>query len=345
MTSIRAVRRPAELITLLPYLLGYHPTDSVMVLALRGQTLGTLQRVDLECWSGGRTAVIEDGLVDLVVRDDHDAVLLVGYGGDDRGRRTALDQLSELFEGAGVEVVDRIEVVAQRWWSVGCRDVDCCPPGGNPVLEAAEVPLVADWIVRGVSPYRDRAALEASVGGVAYQGECAPIVSSDRVGRTQGLRAWAEVLGSGPAPKPVDQLEPVVLGDAVRAVLVPLWRDQILGWLCPGLLPAGQGSAPGATGGGVDPVDVLGERPGTDEPGLARMRSHLHRIIGLARLSSGAERAEVLAMAAACAWFLGDGTVSRVCAQASTSLVPEHRLASLVTALLDAGVGRPRIAA
>lgn len=109
-------RSPEDLLALTPYLLGFHPEDSVVVLTF-GAPRGCFHaRVDLPPTVADQRQVT--GLVlDAVRRHDVPRVALLVYS-DDRLRSSS--QVSLLLDGLiadGVEVVEALRADGRRWWS------------------------------------------------------------------------------------------------------------------------------------------------------------------------------------------------------------------------------------
>src|SRR5690606_22164516 len=125
------LRSPADLVAATPYLLGFHPADSVVVVGFRGDRLTFLARGDLPQPDTPPVAAATE-LLDMVGRQDVDAIVLVGYA---PGAAVALlvDALDRLAEQRAVPVRDVLRVDSGRWRSLRCDDPGCCPPAGTPV--------------------------------------------------------------------------------------------------------------------------------------------------------------------------------------------------------------------
>ena len=80
------LRSPAELLAVIPHLLGFEPDHAIVVMALRDNKLGLTQRIDLP--TPERAIEVADTLARHVLRDEAEAVLLVGYE-QTRGREPA----------------------------------------------------------------------------------------------------------------------------------------------------------------------------------------------------------------------------------------------------------------
>src|SRR5215210_3980841 len=123
MQAIR-LRGPGDVLACLPYQLGYQPRDSVGVVALEDRRIGLIQRLDLPPPEGVTEAART--LVEALCRHDVRSALLVGYEDVRHAARPLLDEVADLMEQAGVEVLDRLGVHDRRWFALDCDD-SCCP--------------------------------------------------------------------------------------------------------------------------------------------------------------------------------------------------------------------------
>lgn len=339
-----------QLVVLIPYLLGYHPDRSLVVVGIRGASLGVLQRLEWPCpWAGFADSEPEQA-AEMVLRDGCDATLVVGYDDRHRRRLAALDQLASVLTRSGLNVADRLVVSGSRWWSIDCRDPRCCPPGGRTLPAASAVPAVAEWVLRGVDPFPDRAALAASIepqpGGTGFDFTGLRTVRPSIRGARQ---AWEAVLGIGQSSVATEAIPAAVAWRAVGAAVVPRLRDEILDLACPGML--GVTGDPWVTGGAgsvpARPAFALGspDGPVATPYGVlgagAAVEDILRRLTEFARRLPETHRADTLAVTAACAWWYGHGTLARISLDRALALDQRQRLAVLVRALLESGT-RPR---
>ncbi|MFI5757828.1 DUF4192 domain-containing protein [Streptomyces sp. NPDC051569] len=141
------LRSPAELADALPYLLGFHPTDSIVMAALHGDRgrFGGRLRLGIprsphewppvaeqlaECLIEGseRRGARPDGVVVFVCQDPE---------GGETGRqvmerlRPLAQRLRTACGALDVPVHEALCVSDGRFWSYCCPDVRCCPPEGN----------------------------------------------------------------------------------------------------------------------------------------------------------------------------------------------------------------------
>lgn len=158
------VREPEDLLALVPYLLGFHPAESLVAVLVRdGQVLLTA-RMDLP---GARSGVKDPGLVaclqELVDQHAPSALVLVAYSSDVGLGRTVLGELLERL--VEVAVADALLVDGHSWWSLTCTG-GCCPADGSPYAPA-EHPFAAEAVYAGLSATARREDLEAQLTGPA----------------------------------------------------------------------------------------------------------------------------------------------------------------------------------
>jgi hypothetical protein len=167
MTSTSApdlsVRSPADLIAAVPYLLGFHPADSVVAVAVRGPRIVFAARGDLP--PVGAPPHERDGLAahiaSVVGRQGAIAVMVVGYG--PAGRVTpAVDALLAALRRADLDVLEALRVTDGRYWSYLCERADCCPPEGI-ACDPISSPIAAAASYAGQVALPDRATLAAQV--------------------------------------------------------------------------------------------------------------------------------------------------------------------------------------
>jgi hypothetical protein len=165
-TTKLTLRSPADLLAAVPYLLGFHPDDSVVLVALRGKRVIFQGRVDIPDPDEA------DGLVrhlaDIAARQHPTGVTLIGYGPLERVVGM-LDALGAAITAAGVPVLDVLRVHDGRYWSMLCDEPTCCPPVGVE-FDVAATAVAAAATYEGLVALPDRAALAASLAPVSGAG-------------------------------------------------------------------------------------------------------------------------------------------------------------------------------
>ncbi|GGM30109.1 hypothetical protein GCM10011608_13420 [Micromonospora sonchi] len=156
------VRSPADLIAAVPYLLGFHPADSLVVVALSGSRIVFAARGDLPGDADPREAA--GHIAAVTARQGADSATVIGYGPAAQVT-PALDALRDALTDAGLTVLDALRVTDGRWWSYLCTEPGCCPPEGSAYDPRASV-VPAAAVFAGQVALPDRDALAAQVAPV-----------------------------------------------------------------------------------------------------------------------------------------------------------------------------------
>jgi hypothetical protein len=148
-------RGPVDLIAAVPYVLGFHPHDSVVLLTF-GAGEAFHARVDLPADDHDQVVVV-DMLADVVARHGVRRVALLLYTDDPWTAATFHDAAVRRLVGSGVEVIDVLRVGAERFHSA-C-DVD---DAGTP-YDLTSHAFTAEQVVAGTVVERSRADLAATL--------------------------------------------------------------------------------------------------------------------------------------------------------------------------------------
>ena len=139
---------PHELLAVVPFMLGFHPMNSIMVLCLRDHQLGLTQRLDLP--SPDRVRDVASALLPSLITEKPDAVILIGYEGREGQSLPSLEALTTALQSHAMTIHDRIVVRDHRFRSLDCHNPRCCPPEGRPVPEPADVSsVISEFVGRG----------------------------------------------------------------------------------------------------------------------------------------------------------------------------------------------------
>jgi len=153
------IHGPADLLQAVPYLLGFHPVDSLVLIGLDGAHLVVTARMDLG--DVAEPAAVAHTL-GAMKRGGATRVVFVVYDSDAAARRPSWGGLAaalqEDCDQAGCGLSDVLRVVDGHWWSLLCTDSHCCPAGGN-ALPDGPSPFVAAATYAGVVALPDRQAL------------------------------------------------------------------------------------------------------------------------------------------------------------------------------------------
>lgn len=186
------VTSPGDLIDAVPYLLGFHPSESLVVIGFAGVQASARQvtvtaRLDL-----GPAGVDPDAvrsMTQALGRSNSAAVAAVlltdRLAGDPRRSawlRDALAALSAELDRAGLRLLDALAATASRWWSMCCDRLDCCPPEGIARTTGTST-VAAAATYAGLVALPDRQALLASLDGAPAAARAALLPALRRADR------------------------------------------------------------------------------------------------------------------------------------------------------------------
>ena len=153
------MRRPDELLAIIPYLIGFHPQESLVVVFVRSGRVILAGRLDLPADADGEK--MADFIGALAKRERAEALALVAYSAAALPANRLLTRLMDHLTDH--ELTDVLYVGHGRWWSLTCAD-ECCPLAGTP-LDLTSHPLSASAVLAGLGTRASRHELEASVAG------------------------------------------------------------------------------------------------------------------------------------------------------------------------------------
>lgn len=184
--KVFTARGPADLIAVVPYVLGFHPEDSVVLLTF-GPGEAFHARVDLPADGDAQLSVVEM-LVAVVTRHGVDRVALLLYTDDAWVAAAFHDVAVPAFVRSGVDVIDVIRVDADRFHHAAEPD----DPGTTYDVRAHV--FTAEQVVAGTVVERSREELAAGLD--CHDGDDARAVAeaAERVAeRLEGLPAFVSV--------------------------------------------------------------------------------------------------------------------------------------------------------
>lgn len=169
MTSLSAERirlhSPAAMCCAIPYLLGFHPSGSAVLVWLQSGQIVLTQRIDLPppevdaaLWAKAAGAHPVAGTTQ--------AVIAVLFPQDDPSPdRVRLRELARaLVDEEWAERIDVIRAHPDAWSDLLCDDPACCPPEGEPIDPRVRDAIAAEFAGQGLSPMESRDAIVTSLG-------------------------------------------------------------------------------------------------------------------------------------------------------------------------------------
>jgi hypothetical protein len=309
------VRSPAELLAVTPYLLGFHPADSLVVVGLSaGHQVIFAGRFDLDPPLNSTDA---KGMAAVVGRQSAFALAVIGYGSP--GRVTsAMLQLTPALQSLGVLLNDVIRVTEGRWWSYLCGDVQCCPPDGKPCPPPGNA-LAAQAVFQGQVALPDRKALVAQVAPVTGIARDRMTAATEQA-RQRLTDLYGEDVRAGAAGRSIRRHGRLAIREAERRHQAERsLTDDEVAWLGVLLVEA-------------DVFDHAMDRSADDEWRIRLWTDVLRRVDAAYAPAPGC-------LLAHAAWRAGRGPLARVALDRALREAPGHRTAGTLDRVLSSGLG------
>lgn len=318
---------PGDIAASVPQLLGFHPTESLVLIGLGGvpaTRVVVTGRADLPPARHARAAAA-DLTAGIRASDPRAVVVVVVSEAPDADgpdpelpHRELVHELLLALAVADLPVRDLLLVRAGRWWSYDCP-LPCCAPGAGTPLPDGESELAAASVVSGTVIARDRDELVARIAppdgaaGVAMAEACArtAVEVATKVAalgvEAVAAETWAAVREGARrcrAGAPADErLTDAEVARIVCGLRDPVVRDRALGL------------AVGADPGAAETLWTVCTRR--------------------APAPLDAAPATLLAVSA---WLHGDGALANIALDRALAGDPGYRLAGLLASALAAGV-------
>ncbi|MGP3982807.1 DUF4192 domain-containing protein [Streptomyces sp. KR80] len=201
------LRSPAELADALPYLMGFHPDDSIVMVALHGRRgrFGGRLRLGIpgNCdeWPDVAAQLAECLVAGSAKRSGRPDGVVVFLCKDPSGKQTGQEVMEQLRPLAGrlrtacgeldVPVLEALCISGGRFWSYCCPDDRCCPAEGTPLVLPGTSVMAAAATYAGIQvrgSLRDMEARLAPLGppAAAAQEEALDAATAELVPRILG---------------------------------------------------------------------------------------------------------------------------------------------------------------
>lgn len=310
---------PADILATIPFLVGYHPTDSVVVLGMRDRHVVFTARDDLPAEPPRSTGQVRY-LVDVLRRQDCPAVMLVGYGPQDRVG-PALHSLRRAYERAGVAVLESLRADGGRYWSYLCTNPSCCPAEGTPVDISSSAIAVA-WTLTGRVARRDRAEYEAQI-----EPATGPVREAMRAATDRAWDRLNDLIRGAHDEEHAVGLIHAAGNLAVAAAIDRQVRDEQHGheevaWLTVLLV-------------NIAVRDIAWALIKGSETAIFHHRALWQEVLHRAEEDLATAPASLFAFAA---WRSGEGGIARVALQRALDIDPSYRMANLLHHAITAGL-------
>ena len=297
-----------------PYLLGFHPRQSLVPVLVDDRRVALTLRLDVEHLVDEPYRT-KEFLGEQLERTGASAILLVAYTDEpDPVVDEALEGLAlsleaeQLVRGDAPEVLDAVHVAAGRYRSVTCRDTGCCPEEGFDYAAVLSDPAAAEAVLNGLPALADREDLRAWIlPGSAEPGDEYHETLLDTLG-------WLEQCDPRDAALEMDRQ----LFRLERGVTAP-------------------------TGAELGHLTALATHPSARDVATLRIERRSSELWGtvwaqVARSAEGLAAVGPLGLVGLAAWARGDGALVCVCLEEAERLLPEHGLVRLLTDVVALGL-------
>lgn len=161
--AVTRLSGPGDAITMIPYILGFRPLESLVLISLEGprKRFGPCCRMDLVA---DPADVLDQAryTAALARKQGFRRVMIFGFSADVEPAQSVLSAVHSELTAAGVGVLDAVRADGTRWWSMLCSDPSCCPTEGTPYdVETSRV--AAEAVLAGLQRAPDRDSLRAHV--------------------------------------------------------------------------------------------------------------------------------------------------------------------------------------
>ncbi|MEV4564032.1 DUF4192 domain-containing protein [Nonomuraea sp. NPDC049419] len=177
---------PTDVLAAVPYLVGFHPTASLVVVGLAEGRAKMVARWGLPFPPGTL-----DAMTPLIDREGITDVVIVGYGPGDLVT-PAVDEARTLALTTGIQVGEALRAHEGRYWSYICNVVTCCPAEGTP-YDLSTSPIAAEATVHGLVALPNREVLERTVAPVT-----GPVRMAMRRATSEAIAAFRADLMAAP---------------------------------------------------------------------------------------------------------------------------------------------------
>ena len=318
------VSGPADILAVVPHLIGFHPRLSFVVIGAAGPRrrveLGF--RYDLPDPPGAAAAAeIADHAVAVLAQRDAGTVIGIGYG-PGRLVTPVADAFAAAVNRRRLQLRELLRVEDDRYWSYLCANAACCPAEGT-AFDYSSHPAAAAMTVAGLAAYPDRAAVAATLAPPA--GAAARVMDEavERACvRAQALVDRAQRSGTGnPLRLAISQGRRAVR-EAIRVYRGGgrITSEDRIAWLAVSLVH-------------------LAVR----DDAWARMvpehrQAHLSLWADIVRRTDGRWLPAPASLLAFTAWQAGDGTLANIALDRALAADPDYSMALLLRDILTAGV-------
>lgn len=160
------LRSPAEVLAAVPYFFGFHPTESLVLLAFHGKRIIFQARVDLP--PAAEVGAAAQHLAGVTARNGPTGVVLIGYGAE-AAVLPMVEAVATELSRLAIRVLGVLRAHGGRYWDLPCGGPLRSPAEGVP-FDPSATEFAARATLAGMVAHPDREALAATIEPVAGAG-------------------------------------------------------------------------------------------------------------------------------------------------------------------------------
>lgn len=159
------LRSPAQIVAAIPYLVGFHPTESLVAVGLGAKAPRVCLTVRVDLPPPDSSEPLAQLLATHLEHAEAGGAFLVVFteAPGEPPRRELVTALEDATCEVGIEIRDALWVRGGRWRSYRCQRPDCCPPEGTPVDPGQVSELAATAAYLGDVVHGSREDLERAL--------------------------------------------------------------------------------------------------------------------------------------------------------------------------------------
>ncbi|MFD0557306.1 uncharacterized protein DUF4192 [Stackebrandtia endophytica] len=301
-----SLRNPRDLLAAVPYLLGYRPTDSIVLIGLDGERIAVTGRAPLP---KSEQSLEPIATIAKALRNNQvTSSIIIGYGPPAVVTRS-VDRLRQAISDLDIEVVEILRVTGDRYWSYLCEDLRCCPVDGTP-LSGPHSAVAAEFTAAGSQTQPDRDAVIRQLD---------PVTGDRQEAMSKAMTRLLNLVGDPVDSRMIIERGSAILSRCMDMAELPSPAD--IAWLSLAL------TEPGV----MDQAMVAIDQAPIDYDGTSLW-------LWLTRHALPEYRATMAALLAYAAWRAGNGVLAIEALNVAVGTEPDHELATTMRRVLDAAI-------
>jgi len=168
---------PKDLIAAVPFLIGFNPTDSIVLLSLNSDAIAMAIRIDFPDQIGADELRL---LTSHLSRDGADSVIAIFYSTEiGQSQNEIMSEVLAAITDFGLSLREVITVEKDRYRSLICEDLSCCPSQGSQLPELIDSRIAAEQVAQGRPiPYATLEQLVDSISPLDSDEELLELIGS-----------------------------------------------------------------------------------------------------------------------------------------------------------------------